>query len=395
MDNNPFGKMIRSYREGRGWKQEELAERWGFTREYVSQIERGKRKLDRPEQVRRLADILGISEEQLASVGKKSPPKQPIGVQHGVERDEILLQALLEPAHTTVKLSSLLLQSSGMLTGQTLNLHDLGQRLNEALGHYRGQFRQPALRLLASVHELLGTQAVERTATQEAVAQFQAMYDIAEELGDSDLLTLAMIQQSTMFRRKGRFEIAFRRLDSAERRARSASRWLQGHLWKFAARNCYLYGDEQSFLRSIDRAASIAENVEATVDTITHGFSKLSVLQERAQGYTMLWQPEKALAIYQEIDKMYPFRPLRDQSSYHIVKAQAHCYNGNLQAGIEHAYIGLRIAEQLQSSHYVLRLQQMCDRLSVTPIGREQAMRDLRSEILDIRYKLCQRENGW
>jgi transcriptional regulator with XRE-family HTH domain len=44
----------------------ELAERWGFTREYVSQIERGKRKLDKQEQVSRLADILNIPEERLA-----------------------------------------------------------------------------------------------------------------------------------------------------------------------------------------------------------------------------------------------------------------------------------------------------------------------------------------
>jgi transcriptional regulator with XRE-family HTH domain len=394
MDNNAFGNLIRTYREEHGWKQEELAERWGFTREYVSQIERGKRKLHNPEQVSHLANILGIPDAQLASMGKSTQSKQH-STQNRAERDDSLLQALLEPAHTTVKLSSLLLQGSGILTEQTHNLQNLGKNLNRVLRIYRGRFRQPALLLLASVHELLGKQAVEHTATQEAITQFQAMYDVAEELGDSDLLTLAMIQQSTMFRRTGRFELAFRRLEAAKKRARSASPWLQGYLWKFAARNFYLYGDEQNFLRTIDQAESIAENQEPSVDTITHSFNKLSVLQEKAQGYTMLWQPEKALTIYQEIDKMSPFRPLREQSSYHIVKAQAHCYSGNLQVGIEHAHIGLHIAEQLQSSHYVLRLQQMCDRLRITPIGKELAIRNLRSEILDIRYKLCQRANGW
>src|SRR5579859_2423674 len=251
MDNTAFGNLVRAYREEHGWKQEELAERWGFTREYVSQIERGKRKLENPEQVRRLADILGIPDTELANVGKSWPSKQRPGQQRD-EHDERLLQALLKPAHITIKLSSLLLQSAGTLTDQTRNLYELEKRLNDALGRYRGQFRQPALRLLASVHELLGTEAVERTATQEATAQFQAMYDIAEELGDKDLLTLAMIQQSTMFRRRGRFELAFRRLEAAEKHARNASRWLRGHLAKFAARNFYLYGDEQSFLRSID-----------------------------------------------------------------------------------------------------------------------------------------------
>ena len=63
MDTNAFGKLVRSYREQRGWKQQELAERWGFTREYVSKIERGKRKLDKQEHIPHLADILAIPKE--------------------------------------------------------------------------------------------------------------------------------------------------------------------------------------------------------------------------------------------------------------------------------------------------------------------------------------------
>jgi transcriptional regulator with XRE-family HTH domain len=389
MDTNAFGKLVRTYREQREWTQDELAERWGFTREYVSQIERGKRKLDKPEQVARLADVLGISEEQLTNVGKKLPFKQ-LSTRRSAEHDELLLEALLEPAQTTVKLSWLIAQGNGMLVDLTSNLHNLERRLSGALEQYRGQFHQPALRILASVHELLGKQAVERTATQDAMTHFQEMYDIAEELRDRDLLTLATIHQAAMFRRRGRFEASFRRFEVAERYARDASRWLQGFLWKMYARNFYVYGNEQGFLRAIDRAASIAENIEANVDTLTNGFDKISVLEERGQGHTMLWKPEKALAIYQETDKMRPFRPLREQSSSLIVKAQAYCYSGNLQAGIEHALAGLRIAEKLQSVRYVVRLQQMYDRLKVTPIGKERAMLDLFSEIIATKSKLFQ-----
>jgi transcriptional regulator with XRE-family HTH domain len=387
MDTNAFGKLVRAYREKRGWKQDELAERWGFTREYVSQIERGKRKLDKTEQVASLADILGISEAQLAQVGKQISSK-PSSVRHASEQDDALLQALLEPAEATVKLSWLIVQGHGMLIDFSNNLHDLDRRLHEALTLYRGQFRQSALRMQASVHELLGKQAVERTATQEAITHFQEMYDIAEELRDDDLLTLATIHQAAMFRRNGRFEASFRRFDAAEKYARRASRWVQGLLWKMYARNYYVYGDEQGFLRCVDRAASIAENVEATVDTIVNNFNKVAVLEERAQGHTMLWKPEKALMIYQETDRMRLFRPLREQSSYHIVKAQAYCYNGDLQAGIGHALTGLRMAEALGSIRYVMRLQQMCERLGIGPIGKERVMQDLCNEIRDTQYRL-------
>src|SRR5713226_2569458 len=40
-----FGGLVRGFREQRGWTRQDLAERWGFAREYVSQIELGKRKL--------------------------------------------------------------------------------------------------------------------------------------------------------------------------------------------------------------------------------------------------------------------------------------------------------------------------------------------------------------
>ncbi len=60
LNSNAFGQLVRSYREQRGWTQQELAERWGYARAYLSQIERGQRKLDSMTQVMRLADILDM-----------------------------------------------------------------------------------------------------------------------------------------------------------------------------------------------------------------------------------------------------------------------------------------------------------------------------------------------
>ena len=96
----------------------------------------------------------------------------------------------------------------------------------------------------------------------------------------------------------------------------------------------------------------------------------------------MRWQPEKALAIYQRTDTLHPFRPLRDQASYNIVKAQAHCYAGDIGQGLAYAKQGLKMAEQLHSIRYVTRLRQMSDKLHMTPIGKEHAMVEARKEIL-------------
>jgi transcriptional regulator with XRE-family HTH domain len=80
LSKNAFGQLVKSYRQQRGWSQGELAERWGHTRVYISQIEQGKRKLDSMTQVMRLADILDIPQEKLEEIGR-GIPKRKIEVQ--------------------------------------------------------------------------------------------------------------------------------------------------------------------------------------------------------------------------------------------------------------------------------------------------------------------------
>ncbi len=179
------------------------------------------------------------------------------------------------------------------------NLKDWENRLSGALNIYHGEFHKPALRLLAGIHEMRGKLAIERAATQEAIAQFQKMADIAEEIGNADLITLALIHQSEMFRRRGWCEASFRRIATAEsyikKHNTQISQYIQGMLWKAYTINYFSSGDEQGFLHAIDRASEIAEGITPNTDTLSHGVDKVEMLQLRAQGNTQLWKPEKAL----------------------------------------------------------------------------------------------------
>lgn len=76
LGTSDFGKLVRIYRVQRHWSQQQLADRWGYSREYVSLIERGKRKLDHVEQVNRLAGILEIPSERLDAIGKGIPRRK-------------------------------------------------------------------------------------------------------------------------------------------------------------------------------------------------------------------------------------------------------------------------------------------------------------------------------
>jgi predicted ATPase/DNA-binding XRE family transcriptional regulator len=68
-DNAPtFGVVLREYRGALGLTQEELASRAGLTAKAVSALERGERKRPYPHTVRALAEALGLSERERASL---------------------------------------------------------------------------------------------------------------------------------------------------------------------------------------------------------------------------------------------------------------------------------------------------------------------------------------
>ena len=58
--------LLRTYRKGMGWTQEEMAQHWSYSYETISAWERGKRKPSNQE-IPRLAKLLEISPEELAS----------------------------------------------------------------------------------------------------------------------------------------------------------------------------------------------------------------------------------------------------------------------------------------------------------------------------------------
>ncbi|QBD80198.1 XRE family transcriptional regulator [Ktedonosporobacter rubrisoli] len=380
MENNAFGDLVRSYRRQRGWKQEELAKRWGFTREYVSQIERGKRKLEKNDQVRRLADLLGIPQEQLEAIGKSIPV-----LQKPVEGNDRLLQALLEPAQNMIKMSWLIWQGDGGIIDLEASLYSLINELNQALEKYRGQFLAPALRIQSYAYEMLGKLSIERVQTQKAMGYFQEMYAIAEELNDANLLALALVHQAEMLRRSSRYHASMRRMEAVEKLIQQRGPEIENHVkgifWKAYAINYFVMNDENNFSWTIDKALEISEDTRPSIASQVDEFDRVEILQTKAHGYTQLWKPQTALEIYKQTDKLRSFRPLRDQSSYHIIKAQAHCYAGDIKTGISHAMKGMEQAESFHSTRYVIRLQQMSDRLQPTLIGKEQAMQNLRREI--------------
>jgi XRE family transcriptional regulator, master regulator for biofilm formation len=69
-----FGIRIRALRKGKGWTQEELAQRLGVTHTYVSKVE-SERTIPPIERLQEFAEILDVSIVDLLE-DKKEPPQE-------------------------------------------------------------------------------------------------------------------------------------------------------------------------------------------------------------------------------------------------------------------------------------------------------------------------------
>ncbi len=241
---------------------------------------------------------------------------------------------------------------------------------------------KPAQKVQAYAQEMLGKIAFDQLRYTDAMGHFQEMLDLGEELGDPNIIALAHIHRADILRKRGRYETAIKVLNAIEPIVATANEHVQGIRWQILARAHSAYGQENLFLEAIDQAEDVATNTKETIDTQYNQFSLVEVLQEKGQGYTMLWQPEKALDIYQQTDKLRPFRPIREMGSYMIIKAQAHAYSGDLANGIALATQGITLAQRYGSQRHISRVQAMYDRLRVTKLGKHTRMKDLKDALL-------------
>ncbi len=345
-------------------------------------MERGKRKIDKQEQIDRLADILEIPAERLEAIGKMLPRRAL--AKNPSEADDILLQTLLEPSLATVKLSWLLWLADGVNIPITEHLIHLIAKLDDALTKHHGEFLKPAQRVLAYAQEMMGKIAFDQLRYTDANGHFQEMLALGEELKDPDIIVLSHIHLADILRKRGRYETAIHLLHATRPMADTASLYVQGIRWQILARAHAAYGYIDPFLEAIDAAQTIAIGTRETLDTLCNQFSLVEVLQERAQGYTLLWQPQKALDIYPETDRLSPFRPLRNLGSYTIIKAQAHTYSGDIDTGVNLALKGLELAKGYQSKRHVSRVRGMYERLHVTSLGKHPRMYDLKEALMSV-----------
>ena len=366
--------LLRGAREARNLTQDEVAADLvqlgakGATGGLVSKWERG---ICRPNRFHRrlLCQFFDASPEELGFRTSALPASS------GASEDA-LVDALLEPAGATIKLSWLVWYGNAD-AGVVERVTSLIPKLTDFTATHQGNLRQPALRLLAAAHEMLGKVAFDGLDYPSAYAHFLEMEQLGEAAGEVDLRALAAIHQGDLLRRRGDYELAVQRLTAAMPSAGEVAGVVEGMRQQTLARAHAEHGHRNAFLQAIEAAEAQANALDAGTTDWGNEFTLTQVRHERAHGHTLLWEPEVALGIYLATEpEMHPVS-LRDLGNFTILKAQAHTYAGNVDVGVDLAIEGLRFARRYGSARHVSRVQRMYDRLSATPIGTSARMRDL------------------
>jgi transcriptional regulator with XRE-family HTH domain len=387
-NKNEFGALVKAYRQQRGWTQEDLAERWGHSRVYISQIESGKKKLDSVAQVVRLADILDIPQEKLEAIGRGIPQRQ-VKATSPKEADNAILHMLLAPGRDMVKLAYMV-----WLGDQNRSIEDHLRewiaQLEQALTSYAGEFAKPAQQLLAYAHLMRGRMEFDRLDFAAASGHFSEMVDLGQELHDADTIALGMSYQADVLRKRGRYETALRCFEAAKPYVAAASLDVQGKHYLQVARAHYDFGHEQQFLQTINPALEVADQMK---DSIMNLFSLDEALCEQAAGFTRLGKPAMALQIFKETDELRRFRPLREKGSYTLEKALAYLYAGDLDQGIKFSLRGLQLASEYQSARHIRRMDVTYHRLKALPIGKDKRLNTLHEAIKAAQEKQAEWES--
>ncbi len=385
LNKNAFGNLVRAYRKQRGWTQEELAERWGYTREYVSQIEAGRKKLDSVAQVVRLADILDIPQEKLEAIGRGIPQRK-IDAQEPKQADSAILQMLLAPGQDMARISYLAWVADQQPEIEE-NLNGLVFTLEQALTWYRGEFVKPTQELLAYTHQMLGRIAYDRLDFAGASGHASEMIDLGQELNDPDIIIVGMVRQGSILRKRGRYESALRCFEATNQYMEASSTDVQGQRLIHIAATYADKGDIEGFDRTIDAALELTGRLKPSISALVNEFSLEEVLLEQAAGSTELWKPERAIEVYKETDRLRPFRPMRERGRNLLWKGQAHLFSEDIDQGMKLSLEGLALATAYQSKRHVGWLEKTYNRLRVLPIGQGKRLDPLRDALVEARRK--------
>jgi tetratricopeptide (TPR) repeat protein len=282
----PLSKVLTEYLETHPINQLDLAEYLNVGERTLRRWKNGEDVLTDIQELKRIAELLGIEPELLGVV---SSIHLPLSLEQ-IDKALVHVWRLVAKARNY----------EARVAGEKL-IRDLRAQITK-------EDNQLLLRL-ARAHHVTGYITSLNTHTREvykAVEHFEQMESIARILHDDTLLNLALTYQGDMLRREGDIDEAIVRLEAARDTTPQADIAARGNGIQLLGRAYVQKRDINGFERALDKAERLVDEIDPEQSSTNGLYCRGTVLEEYGRSYGTLGQMQKSLEYLDEAEKALP-----------------------------------------------------------------------------------------
>ncbi len=272
---SPAAQVLKDYRKSHNLTQEQLAYDLHLEPRTYRAYENGEYPLNNINELRRIADLLGIEPGRLGIASSIYIPRSPEEIEEVIKHVwNLVEESRLYEARETIERFVENIQSQITIEDRAM------------------------LRSLARVYHTAGYVVSEATRAHEsyaAVLHYEQMETIARTLDDHTLLNISLTYQGDMFRRLRSYKKAITYLEAARDTTPSADTAARGNGLQLLGRAYLRNGEFGKFERAMAEAEELASTFDPKESSTQGHYSIGTVYEEYGRSYADLGQMQKAL----------------------------------------------------------------------------------------------------
>ncbi|SRR5579883_409139 len=355
------GQVLKEYRKAHNLTQEQIAYDLQIEPRTYRAYENGEYPLTNINELRRIADILGIEPERLGLASSQPLPRSP---------QEI--EAVITHVWSLVEESR--------IREASLTIERLVQNLQAQITTEDPEL----LRILAQAHHTAGYVISEGTKAHEsleAILHYQQMASIARTINDHTLLNIALTYEGDMYRRLKNIPKAISYLEAARDTTPEADVAARGNGIQLLGRAYLRSQNIDGFERAMAEAEELANMFDPATSSIHGHYSLGTVYEEYGRSYADMGQIRKALEYLDRAKANLPPAKFWDLL-IKTARATALVKGGELETGVQLATETARECQRTGAIRYLDRIYALEQYLA----QKEQAIGRARKPLHEVLY---------
>lgn len=392
-----YGITIREYREQAKMTQQQLADRWpkserfgggeGVTPTYVQDIEHGRKRIDDPQTLRKVCDILHI-------------PYWKVGISEYDPFNETVLPGRGKSMYTETLnvIETLVRQIWSLRCAARISEAAKGVKQLGKLFAYFNESLPPPIRLekryvflYVQYLRLKATTYLEKKQYKAVIQIYEEIFSLVKNEAEPSVKALALKSIGKELSRDGQHEEAVSYLEDARDASMNGSRLLRAFIHSYLIRAYGGNKDGLRFERAVNTGLTLAKGLgdyEDGTDFIYSWSAVSSIMAEQSWGYIELGMPKKTLAMREEITEALQLgQDTRVQAWIPLDWAKAYKMIGEIEKCIDELREFYRRCTIMGSFHALSQVDKVLDQLSEDGYGNVQAVADFQEEICEEKEK--------